>query len=63
MAAAITLLIRVWGQINCNAELMVDRDGMVYIPQVVVYGSVLSPGDLRAEGSEGDLLPQALILE
>ena len=43
MAAAITLLIRVWGQINCNAELMVDPDGMVYIPQVVVYGSVRSP--------------------
>ena len=31
MAAAITLLIRVWGQINSNAELTVDRDGMVYI--------------------------------
>jgi protein involved in polysaccharide export with SLBB domain len=28
------LLIRVWGQINFNAELTVDRNGMVYIPQV-----------------------------
>ena len=47
MATAITLLIRVWGQINFNAELTVDREGMVYIPpvgpQVSVYGSVRSP--------------------
>ena len=28
------VLIRVWGQINFNAELTVDRNGMVYIPQV-----------------------------
>ncbi|MDQ1452321.1 MAG: hypothetical protein QOK38_2187 [Acidobacteriaceae bacterium] len=28
------LLIRVWGQINFNAELTVDRNGIVYIPQV-----------------------------
>ena len=28
------LLIRVWGQINFNAEVTVDRNGMVYLPQV-----------------------------
>jgi len=28
------LLIRVWGQINFNAEVRVDRNGMVYLPQV-----------------------------
>lgn len=28
------LLIRLWGQINFNADLTVDRNGEVYIPQV-----------------------------
>lgn len=28
------LLVRVWGQMNFNAEVMVDREGMVYIPHV-----------------------------
>jgi protein involved in polysaccharide export with SLBB domain len=28
------LLIRVWGQINFNAEVTVDREGMVYVPHV-----------------------------
>jgi protein involved in polysaccharide export with SLBB domain len=28
------LLIRVWGQMNFNAEVVVDRNGMVYIPHV-----------------------------
>jgi protein involved in polysaccharide export with SLBB domain len=28
------LLIRVWGQINFNAEVKVDRSGFVYLPQV-----------------------------
>jgi protein involved in polysaccharide export with SLBB domain len=28
------LLIRVWGQINFNAEVKVDRNGMVYLPHV-----------------------------
>jgi protein involved in polysaccharide export with SLBB domain len=28
------LLIRVWGQMNFNAEVTVDREGMVYIPHV-----------------------------
>ena len=41
------LLIRVWGQMNFNAEVTVDREGMVYIPHVgaihvggVPYGNV-----------------------
>jgi protein involved in polysaccharide export with SLBB domain len=28
------LLIRVWGQMNFNAEVNVDRNGMVYVPHV-----------------------------
>jgi protein involved in polysaccharide export with SLBB domain len=28
------LLIRVWGQMNFNAEVTVDREGMVYVPHV-----------------------------
>ncbi len=28
------LLIRVWGQINFNAEVTVDRSGVIYLPQV-----------------------------
>ncbi len=28
------LLIRVWGQINFNADVKVDRDGLIYLPQV-----------------------------
>jgi protein involved in polysaccharide export with SLBB domain len=28
------LLIRVWGQINFNAEVTVDRQGMIYVPHV-----------------------------
>jgi protein involved in polysaccharide export with SLBB domain len=28
------LLIRVWGQMNFNAEVTVDRNGMVYVPHV-----------------------------
>ena len=28
------LLIRVWGQINFNAEVTVDREGMMYVPHV-----------------------------
>ena len=28
------LLVRIWGQINFNADLTVDRNGTIYIPQV-----------------------------
>jgi protein involved in polysaccharide export with SLBB domain len=28
------LLVRVWGQINFNAEVTVDRQGMIYVPHV-----------------------------
>jgi protein involved in polysaccharide export with SLBB domain len=28
------LLIRVWGQMNFNAEVTVDRNGMVYVPHI-----------------------------
>lgn len=35
------LLLRVWGQVNLNLELTVDRTGAVYIPQV---GSVAISG-------------------
>jgi protein involved in polysaccharide export with SLBB domain len=28
------LLIRVWGQMNFNAEVTVDREGMIYVPHV-----------------------------
>src|ERR1700733_2431375 len=28
------LLIRIWGQLNCNAQVTVDRSGSVYLPQV-----------------------------
>lgn len=41
------LLVRVWGQMNFNAEVTVDREGMIYIPHVgaihvggVRYGDV-----------------------
>ncbi len=34
VGAGDVLLIRVWGQINFNAEVKVDRNGMVYLPQV-----------------------------
>jgi protein involved in polysaccharide export with SLBB domain len=41
------LLIRVWGQMNFNAEVTVDREGLVYVPHVggihvggVRYGNV-----------------------
>ncbi|HEX6493989.1 MAG TPA: SLBB domain-containing protein [Acidobacteriaceae bacterium] len=42
------VLIRVWGQINFNAELTVDRNGMVYIPQVgAVHVGGVQYDDLR----------------
>jgi protein involved in polysaccharide export with SLBB domain len=42
------LLIRVWGQINFNAEVTVDRAGMVYLPQIgAVHVAGLSYNDLR----------------
>lgn len=28
------LLVRIWGQINFNADLTVDRNGVIYLPQV-----------------------------
>ena len=28
------LVIRIWGQVNFNAQLTVDRSGSVYLPQV-----------------------------
>ncbi len=42
------LLIRLWGQINFNADLTVDRNGEIYIPQVgAIQVGGLSYGQLR----------------
>ena len=43
------LLIRVWGQINFNAEVTVDRNGMIYLPQI---------GAIHVGGSTYDDLSQ-----
>ena len=43
------LLIRVWGQINFNAEVTVDRTGMVYLPQI---------GAIHVGGTSYDQLQQ-----
>jgi protein involved in polysaccharide export with SLBB domain len=48
------LVLRVWGQINLNSELVVDRAGAVYIPQagnVTVSGLQFKqlPGFLKSE--------------
>jgi hypothetical protein len=44
------LLIRVWGQINFNAEVTVDRSGTVYLPQVgAIHVGGISFSDLHAQ--------------
>jgi protein involved in polysaccharide export with SLBB domain len=48
------LLIRVWGQMNFNAELTVDREGMVYIPHVgAIHVGGLAYNDLQQHVREG----------
>jgi hypothetical protein len=42
------LLVRVWGQINFNAEVTVDRTGNVYLPQVgAIHVAGIQFGDLQ----------------
>jgi protein involved in polysaccharide export with SLBB domain len=45
------LLIRVWGQMNFNAEVTVDREGMIYIPHV---------GAIQVGGLHYGDVPQAI---
>jgi protein involved in polysaccharide export with SLBB domain len=48
------LLIRVWGQINFNAEVTVDREGMVYVPHVgAIHVGGLPYGDLEKQVRAG----------
>ncbi len=43
------LLIRVWGQINFNSETTVDRNGMVYLPQIgAIHVGGVSYDELQA---------------
>jgi protein involved in polysaccharide export with SLBB domain len=48
------LLIRVWGQMNFNAEVTVDREGTVYIPHVgPIHVGGVPYSDLREQVREG----------
>jgi protein involved in polysaccharide export with SLBB domain len=48
------LLIRVWGQMNFNAEVTVDREGMVYVPHVgAIRVGRLPYGDLEKQVRAG----------
>ena len=48
------LLIRVWGQINFNAEVTVDREGMVYVPHVgAIHVGGVPYSDLQQQVRDG----------
>jgi protein involved in polysaccharide export with SLBB domain len=48
------LLIRVWGQMNFNAEVTVDREGMVYVPHVgAIHVGGLPYSDLEKQVRAG----------
>jgi protein involved in polysaccharide export with SLBB domain len=48
------LLIRVWGQMNFNSEVMVDREGMVYIPHVgAIHVGGVHYGDVQQTVRDG----------
>ncbi len=48
------LLIRVWGQINFNAEVTVDRQGMIYVPHVgAIHVGGAQYSDLQQQVRDG----------
>jgi protein involved in polysaccharide export with SLBB domain len=48
------LLIRVWGQMNFNAEVTVDREGMIYVPHVgAIHVGGLPYNDLQQQVRTG----------